>query len=83
MDLEEDEKKGSFNPFFQQKEQADFPKKIQDILEGTMRAAIVEFEKLPLEQDIAILRNILYEGVKIAYLKKQADGKKMEEELDE
>ena len=83
MDLEEDEKKGSFNPFFQQNEQADFPKKIQDILEGTMRAAIVEFEKLPLEQDIAILRNILYEGVKIAYLKKQADGKKMEEELDE
>ena len=41
------------------------------ILDHTIRMAIVEFEKLPLEQDVAILRNILYEGVWTAYERKQ------------
>lgn len=50
-----------------------------------MRAAIVEFEKLPLEQDVTILRNILYEGVKIELQKKQIqlEEEKMEDKKDE
>ena len=85
MDLEKDRKKGSFNPFFEQEERTDFPKNVLDILEGTMRAAIVEFEKLPLEQDVTILRNILYEGVKIELQKKQIqlEEEKMEDKKDE
>ena len=58
---------------------------VLDILEGTMRAAIVEFEKLPLEQDVTILRNILYEGVKIELQKKQIqlEEEKMEDKKNE
>ena len=39
--------------------------RIPRILDGTMREAVVEFEKLPLERDLPILRNIIYEGVRI------------------
>lgn len=85
MDLETDHKKENFNPFFVQEKCADFPQNIWEILEGTMRAAIVEFEKLPLEQDVTILRNILYEGVKIELQKKQSklEEEKMEDKQDE
>ncbi|MGN1206553.1 MAG: DUF5685 family protein [Eubacterium sp.] len=79
MDLEKDHKKDTFNPFFEFEKMPDFPARILAILEGTMRAAIVEFEKLPLEQDVAILRNILYEGVKVELQKKQ---KKLEKKKD-
>ena len=36
---------------------------IEMVLDVTRRAAIAEFEKLPLERNITILRNILYEGI--------------------
>lgn len=42
---------------------------IVHILDGTMREAVIEFEKLPLEQDLPILRNILYEGVRLQLMK--------------
>ncbi len=71
MDVEEDCKKGCFNPFLPIFREEDFSDKISNILEHTIRAAIVEFEKLPLEQDLSILRNILYEGVKIPIIKKR------------
>jgi len=41
-----------------------------------MREAVIEFEKLPLERDLPILRNIVYEGVRIQLMK---DLQKMEE----
>ena len=41
----------------------DLEETIREMLDGTLRMAIAEFEKLPLEQDLPILRNILYEGV--------------------
>ena len=34
------------------------------MLDVILRQAIAEFEKLPLERNLAILRNILYEGVR-------------------
>lgn len=39
------------------------------ILDGTMREAVIEFEKLPLERDLPILRNIVYEGVRVRLMK--------------
>ena len=39
------------------------------ILDSTARQAVIEFEKLPLDRDLPILRNILYEGVKVRLLK--------------
>nr|MBP3599393.1 hypothetical protein [Eubacterium sp.] len=71
MDVEEDYKKECFNPFLGEFQEDGFSDKISQILEHTIRAAIVEFEKLPLEQDLPILRNILYEGVKIPIMKKR------------
>ncbi len=75
MDVEKDQNKGSFNPFIGQSCKDGFTKTIGQKLEHTIRAAIVEFEKLPLEQDLAILRNILYEGVKIPFIRKEEEKK--------
>ena len=36
----------------------DLEETIREMLDGTLRMAIAEFEKLPLEQDLPILRNI-------------------------
>lgn len=73
MDLEEDTKKESFNPLKKLSQQENFDKKTEQMLDHTMRMAIIEFEKLPLEQDLPILRNILYEGVKIPLMKKEKE----------
>lgn len=62
MDREEDGKKGCYNPFLSEDEEYT-DQRIREILDGTLRLAIAEFEKLPCEQDLTILRNILYEGV--------------------
>lgn len=71
MDIEEDKKKGCFNPFLEEAEQKNFDGRVREMLDGTLRMAIAEFEKLPCEQDLPILRNILYEGVWSAYERKQ------------
>lgn len=71
MDLEEDKRKGCFNPLKEWEGRDGYDETIKKILDHTIRMAIVEFEKLPLEQDVAILRNILYEGVWTAYERKQ------------
>lgn len=63
MDLEEDAKKGRFNPFLEELGKDGFQERLKGMLDGTIRMAAAEFEKLPCEQDIGILRNILYEGV--------------------
>ena len=68
LDLEEDRKKGTFNPLLQSG-QPSVADGIVHILDGTMREAVIEFEKLPLEQDLPILRNILYEGVRLRLTK--------------
>lgn len=63
MDLEDDRKKGCYNPFLGKKSDENLNERVREILDGTLRMAIAEFEKLPCEQDLTILRNILYEGV--------------------
>ncbi len=74
MDLEKDREKGSFNPFLPVVRDAGFEERVEEMLDQTMRMAVGEFEKLPLEQDLSILRNILYEGVKIP-LEKRKQGR--------
>ncbi len=79
LDREEDRKKGNFNPLLQSGRPCSdetMNERIPRILDGTMREAVVEFEKLPLERDLPILRNIIYEGVRIRLMK---DLQKMEE----
>lgn len=76
MDLEKDLKKGSFNPFRESADREDFEESVHQMLEGTIRQAVAEFEKLPLEQDLPILRNILYEGVKLPLMRGENDDKR-------
>lgn len=64
MDVGTDIKKDNFNPFKPMYQEEKFKETVMEMLDGTIREAIVEFEKLPLEMDLPILRNILYEGVK-------------------
>ena len=63
MDLEDDVKKGRYNPFKSLREagwtQADF----RAVLTTQLGAAADAFERLPLLQDADLLRSILYSGV--------------------
>lgn len=76
MDLEKDIKKGSFNLFRERAGRDDYKETVWQMLEGTIRQAVAEFEKLPLEQDLPILRNILYEGVKLPLMRGEDDDKR-------
>lgn len=75
MDLEKDVKKGSFNPFRERADREDFEENVRQMLDGTIRQAVAEFEKLPLEQDLPVLRNILYEGVRLPLMRGENDDK--------
>ena len=74
-DVEKDRKKGCFNPFLENSKEEGFDERMQEVLDGTLRMAIIEFEKLPCEQDLEIMRNILYEGVR-THIKKEVRGGK-------
>lgn len=59
-DFEHDTKKGSYNPFAG----GEFvPQHMETALSVVAGMAVQEFEKLPLEQDIHLLRNVLYSGI--------------------
>lgn len=73
IDLESDRKKGNFNPYLTQEWNENFIRTVSQKLEYTIREAIIEFEKLPLEQDLTILRNILYEGINIPWIRKEKE----------
>ena len=51
-----------------------FDERVGAMLDNTLKMAIVEFEKLPCEQDLAILRNILYEGIWTKYNQKKTEA---------
>lgn len=62
-DLEKDRKKGCYNPFFLYEMREDFSEWVYEILNMMMAEVCKEFEKLPLIEDVDLLRNILYAGV--------------------
>lgn len=66
LDLEEDRKKGSYNPL------ADLPQQdhLEQIFTLTMGRCAYYYEKLPLVQDKGLLDNILYSGVWVRYREK-------------
>ena len=107
MDLEQDRRKGCYNPILAaremvaggempahtrkpenegtgampacprkpENEKEAFHEKLQEMLDNTLKMAIIEFEKLPCEQDLAVLRNILYEGIWTKYNQKKTEAK--------
>lgn len=66
-DVEEDIKKGRYNPLKKKYEQPDFENSCRTVLTMMMAECCREFEKLPIIDHADILRNILYSGVWCKY----------------
>lgn len=62
-DVERDIKKGTFNPLKSKYGRPDFEEECRSILMMMMSECCREFEKLPILENVEILRNILYSGV--------------------
>ena len=62
-DVEKDKKKGNYNPFAEWAKQENFEERVHRLLLLIMSDAAKEFEKLPIEENVDILRNILYCGI--------------------
>ncbi|MDO4262434.1 MAG: DUF5685 family protein [Eubacteriales bacterium] len=66
-DIEEDLKRGRYNPLAGLYEKESFEEECQQILKMMMSETSRVFERLPVVQDAQILRNILYAGVWTRY----------------
>lgn len=70
-DMEKDEKSGNYNVFLYKKEEAaseeEFEKEADTVLSMMMAECCRAFEKLPIIENVEILRNILYSGVWCRY----------------
>lgn len=66
-DIEEDLKGNRFNPLKSRYERPDFDEEVKTILTMLMAECCREFEKLPILDNVEILRNILYSGVWYRY----------------
>jgi hypothetical protein len=75
-DLDTDIKKGEYNPWTKSVKRKDFEALVENTLMMMMSESAKAFEKLPIVQDVDILRNIIYSGV---WLKFEAARKKREE----
>ena len=80
-DLEDDLKKGHYNPLASLSSSGTHPKDYENYLTLFIADATAEFEKLPLVQDLSILRNILYSGVWTKY--HVAIGKKVKQQKEQ
>ena len=78
-DFDEDRKKGRFNPLTGYRDRADYEDFCHETLELLIADAAECFEVLPLEQDLDILRNILYSGVWQRYMLITEKAKRKEE----
>ena len=82
-DVETDRKKGTPNPLKKRYEEVDFEEECRTILTMMMSECCREFEKLPVLENVEILRNILYSGVwgryEVVREKRQMHGKVAEE----
>lgn len=76
-DIEKDKKEGNYNPLFKLYESPDFEEECRQILTMMIAECSREFEKLPILENVDILRNILYSGVWVRY---EAVNKKREQQ---
>ena len=66
-DIEADIKKCRYNPLFKLYQSPDFEGECHQILTMMMGECCREFEKMPILENVDILRNILYSGVWVRY----------------
>ena len=70
MDLEEDVKRGRFNPFRRAAGEPDNEERFRDILRLQLGECVYWYDKLPLVDDTRLLKNILCVGLWAAFNKK-------------
>ncbi len=75
-DLEQDMKKGRFNPFVEIGKEPGFDEWIKQLLVLIAAEFAKEFEKLPIIEHVDILRNIIYSGIWTKY--EEVKKKRME-----
>lgn len=66
-DIEEDRKRGTYNPLLQYARQENFEEMSHQLLTMMMAECSRQFEKLPIIEYVDILRNVLYSGVWCRY----------------
>lgn len=66
-DIEKDIRQGTVNPFKNRYQSPDFEEECKTILMMMMSECCKEFERLPILENVDILRNILYSGVWCRY----------------
>lgn len=66
-DLEKDKKKGCFNPFIEKEKEENFDEWVKQLLLMIAAEFAREFEKLPIVDNVDILRNIIYSGIWVRY----------------
>ena len=62
-DLEKDQASGEYNPLLELSQQDNYEEQVFSILEMMMAECASRFERLPILENVSILRNILYSGV--------------------
>ena len=72
VDLEEDQKSGSYNPFVMTSSTREDAREGLELLAAGMADA---FERLPLERDVHVLRSVLYAGVWQRFESKESKDK--------
>ena len=78
-DYDEDIKRHRFNPLTRWHSRPDYEDFCKETLELLIADAAESFEILPLEQDLDIMRNIIYSGIWQRYLLKKERGRRKEE----
>ena len=73
-DVKEDRARGSYNPFRALAAEPDFEERANEVLTLQAAAATRAFERLPLVENVDILRNILYSGIWTKYRRKRAEN---------
>ena len=66
-DLAKDIKKGAYNPWIPESGRKDFEALVENTLTMMISECAKAFERLPIIQDIDILRNVIYSGVWVRY----------------
>lgn len=79
-DIEKDIKTGDYNPFKELYGKPDFDDQVLNLLLLMIGECTDAFERLPLVENVEILRNILYSGVWVRYGKAKAEKIKKESE---
>ena len=74
-DLEKDRKSGCYNPFLYMADREDFDAAAERILVMMAAEAARAFERLPIVENVDILRNILYSGIWEKYRSLKCGGK--------